>query len=77
MRYIFIIFFIFSTAAAQQNKLDSLFADQKDFSGVILVAENGKSIYQKAIGYREFANQSALQKTDIFELASVSKQLLL
>ena len=74
MRYLFIIFFIFSTAAAQQNKLDSLFADQKDFSGVILVAENGKSIYQKAIGYREFANQSALQKTDIFELASVSKQ---
>jgi CubicO group peptidase (beta-lactamase class C family) len=61
-------------ANAQQRQLDSLFASQKDFSGVVLVANNGNIIYQRAFGFREFANKQALLKTDIFELASVSKQ---
>jgi len=60
--------------AAQQNQIDSLIVAQKDFSGVVLIAENGKPIYQKAIGYREFEKQIPLQSSDIFELASVSKQ---
>ena len=59
---------------SQQERLDSLFAAQKDFSGVVLIAENGKEIYHKAFGYREFENQIPLQSSDIFELASVSKQ---
>jgi CubicO group peptidase (beta-lactamase class C family) len=64
---------------AQQKQLDSLFAANKDpiaigFSGVVLIAENGKPIYQKAFGYREFEKQIPLQTSDIFELASVSKQ---
>jgi len=59
---------------SQQEKLDSLFAVQKDFSGVVLIAENSKPVYYKTFGYREFENQIPLQKTDIFELASVSKQ---
>jgi len=59
---------------SQQEKLDSLFAAQKDFSGVVLIAESGKPIYHKAFGYREFENQIPLQTSDIFELASVSKQ---
>ena len=54
--------------------MDSLFAAQKDFSGVVLIAENGKPVYHKAFGYREFADQIPLQTSDIFELASVSKQ---
>jgi CubicO group peptidase (beta-lactamase class C family) len=40
---------------------------------VVLIAEKGKIKYEKAFGYREFAHRSA-KKTDIFELASVSKQ---
>lgn len=53
------------------------------FSGVLLIAENarpddpvgrGNIIYQKAVGYSEFANKKSLKETDIFELASVSKQ---
>lgn len=77
----FILFFLFniSVAFSQQEKLDSLFTAQKDpmaigFSGVVLIAENGKPVYQKAFGYREFADQIPLQTSDIFELASVSKQ---
>lgn len=59
---------------AQQTRIDSLFNSQKDFSGVVLIAENSKPIYHKAFGYREFEKQIPLQTSDIFELASVSKQ---
>jgi len=73
------IFFLFlliisNNIFSQQEKLDSFFAAQKDFSGVVLIAENGKSIYQKAFGYRDFETKIPLQASDIFELASVSKQ---
>jgi len=75
MKNIFLFLLIISNNAfSQQGKLDSIFAAQKDFSGVVLIAENGKSVYQKAFGYREFESQIPLLTTDIFELASVSKQ---
>jgi len=57
-----------------QQRLDSLFTVEKDFSGVVLIAENGKVAYDKAFGYREFEPKIPLQASDIFELASVSKQ---
>ena len=63
-----------SNAFSQQKNFDSLLNAQKDFSGVILIADNDKMIYNKAVGYREFESKIPLQKTDIFELASVSKQ---
>jgi len=75
MRYVLLfLLFVTNNTFSQQKELDSLFAAQKDFSGVVLIAENSKPVYQKAFGYREFANQIQLQTTDIFELASVSKQ---
>ena len=55
-------------------KLDSLFSTEKDFSGVVLVAEKGKLVYHKAFGYRNFDAKEAMDTTSIFELASVSKQ---
>ena len=61
-------------AVAQQKQLDSVCTKEKDFCGVLLVADKGKIIYQKAFGYREFSPKTPLQKSDIFELASVSKQ---
>lgn len=75
MKAIFtLLLFIAQYSFSQQNEFDSLFAAQKDFSGVVLIAENGKPVYYKAFGYREFENQIPLQTKDIFELASVSKQ---
>jgi|SRR5579871_4550095 len=59
---------------AEAEKIDSVVASVADFSGVVLVADHGKSIYHKAFG---FANAETKQKLDtafIFELASVSKQ---
>ena len=78
-RFLYCFLFFSVPVFGQQHKFDSLFSAQKDpitigFSGVILVAENGKAVYHKAFGHREFADQIPLQATDIFELASVSKQ---
>ena len=71
---LFCFLFISLSVIGQQKRYDSLFAVEKNFSGVVLVAENGKAIYHKAFGYREFEDQIPLQTSDIFELASVSKQ---
>jgi CubicO group peptidase (beta-lactamase class C family) len=61
---------------AQQKILDEAFqrAGQEGFSGVVLVAEDGKILFQKAVGYRTFEDKIFLKIDDIFELASVSKQ---
>lgn len=49
-------------------------AESNGFSGVILVAEKGEILFEKAVGMRSYENQIPLQSTDVFELASVSKQ---
>ena len=75
MRIIFLLLLLIGNRCfSQQKQLDSLFTLKKDFSGVVLIAENGTAIYHKAFGYREFDGQNPLQTSDIFELASVSKQ---
>jgi CubicO group peptidase (beta-lactamase class C family) len=75
MKYILLYLLLISgNIFSQQERLDSLFAVAKDFSGVVLIAEKGKPVYHKAFGYREFEKQIPLQTPDIFELASVSKQ---
>lgn len=54
--------------------LDSLFAAHPDFSGVALVAEEGKPVFQKAFGFRDREAGNQNDTTTLFELASVSKQ---
>ena len=78
-RLLFMLCLFPSFVFAQQRTvifLDSLLKQQAErgFSGVLLVAEKGKPIYHQAVGFREFAPKEPLKKTDIFELASVSKQ---
>lgn len=62
----------------QQTKaFDSLFETldkQGILNGSILVAENGKPIYQKTFGYANFTTKQLLNNQTVFELASVSKQ---
>lgn len=57
-----------------RNQIDSILTTTPDFSGVVLIASNGKPVYHKAFGYRNFETKVPLDTTDIFELASVSKQ---
>lgn len=61
-------------AQSFSKKIDNIVASEKDFSGVILLAKDGKQVYHKAFGFREFASKQPLHKSDIFELASISKQ---
>lgn len=44
------------------------------FNGNVLVAENGKIIFQKSYGYADFDTKRMLNDSSVFELASVSKQ---
>lgn len=57
-----------------KEHVDSILNPVPDFSGVILIANQGKPVYTKVMGYRNFETQEPLERTDIFELASVSKQ---
>jgi CubicO group peptidase (beta-lactamase class C family) len=61
-------------AKAVQEVISKETSPEQPFSGVILVADHGKIKFEQAFGYREFATSTPLLKTDIFELASVSKQ---
>jgi CubicO group peptidase (beta-lactamase class C family) len=66
-----------ATYAQNTKELDSLFGqlDKKGaLNGCILIAENGKPIYEKAFGYADFQSKRMLNNESIFELASVSKQ---
>lgn len=84
---IFILLFIAVLTASCQKKgealvdnpsityqIDSLFNGAPDFSGVVLIAEQGKPVYEKAFGFRNFDTRIPITTSDIFEMASVSKQ---
>lgn len=60
--------------ANQQPGWDSLMKHHPNFNGVVLVADKGTPMFHQAFGYRVYATKTPLEKTDIFELASVSKQ---
>jgi CubicO group peptidase (beta-lactamase class C family) len=68
--------FMASAIKCQTNQYQQTFDKAKNagFSGVALVAENGKTVFYQAAGKRRYENNTDLVKTDIFELASVSKQ---
>jgi len=59
------------------HKLDSLLQrinKRHDFHGSLLVAKNGKIVYNNQIGYANFNNKEPLKESSVFQLASVSKQ---
>ncbi len=74
---LFLYLFIASQSVfAQQRILKKAMvkAQGKDFSGVVLVANQGKIEFEEAMGMRSYEQGIPLQSTDIFELASLSKQ---
>lgn len=59
------------------HKLDSLLQrinKRHDFHGSLLVAKNGKILYNNQIGYADFKKKEPLNEASVFQLASVSKQ---
>lgn len=61
----------------KSTEIDSLFQEYHKigkFNGNILVAENGKIIYQNSFGYANQEDKTPLNLKSIFDLASLSKQ---
>ncbi len=59
------------------KKIDSVlirFNKRSDFNGSILVAKNGKLIFNNEYGYADFSKKTKIDKNSVFQLASVSKQ---
>ncbi|MCS5491279.1 serine hydrolase domain-containing protein [Algoriphagus limi] len=69
-------FFSAFSVFAQKKLLEEAFehASADGFSGVVLVAENGEILFEKATGMRSYEENIPLKTGDIFEMASVSKQ---
>ena len=63
--------------AEKLAKIDALMQHTIDTAatpgGVILVAKNGKIIHHKAYGHHTYEKRRAITKTDIFDMASVTK----
>lgn len=80
MRQLLILFLLSCHAAlAQAPLLDSALTylhDRALFNGVVLLAENGKVVYQKNFGITDIRNPQPLQASSAFNLASVSKQFV-
>jgi CubicO group peptidase (beta-lactamase class C family) len=79
MKHFFNLFLLLPALLSAQIRpaiVDSIMQQHVNngFNGVVLVADNGTPVYHKAFGYRRFEEKIPLQTSDIFELASVSKQ---
>lgn len=77
---LFIFFFclccLIGQIKAQSPDIKAAFEKAKNagFSGIVLVAKDGKIQFHEAAGKRKFETNENLEKTDISELASISKQ---
>src|SRR5215475_14124928 len=74
-----LIFFFPLTALTQTNSvtIDSLMQAEfhvNHFNGNVLVAEEGRPIFQKSFGYDNYNSKELLDNNSVFELASLSKQ---
>ena len=78
--FVVFLFLLIGLSYAQQKKstigkiLETVFDESDPFNGVILVAKNGKVVVDEAYGVRDYELKTPLKTSDIFELASVSKQ---
>ena len=82
MKSIFIIIaltlYSFSSIKAQtkSQKLDELFSYYNEngmFNGVVLAAENGEIVYNKAFGFSDFENKIPFDSSSVFAIASITK----
>lgn len=66
-----------NTTKKVSHKLDSLLKrinKRHDFHGSLLVAKNGKILYNNQVGYADFRKKEPINEASLFQLASVSKQ---
>src|SRR5512136_2243731 len=59
------------------SRMDSLFhilSTKRGFNGNVLIAQEGKIVYEKAFGYADLKAKIPLSLESTFQLASISKQ---
>jgi N-acyl-D-aspartate/D-glutamate deacylase len=77
--FLFLLLLSCQAAFAQAPHLDSALNylhEHALFNGVVLLAENGKVVYQKNYGITDIRKPQALQVSSAFNLASISKQFM-
>ena len=65
-------------AVGKAKLLNAVFTDEaklKGFNGVVLIAQRGQVIYEKAFGYSNFKKKDSLKLNSVFQLSSSSKTL--
>lgn len=75
--FLFMLITHFVIGQNKTQRIDSLLQamhQEGRLNGCVLVAENGKIIYNKSFGYADEEKKRCLNEHSIFELASVSKQ---
>lgn len=72
---------LFQTSALAQKSEIALIKDfvtakrnHHNFNGNILVAEKGRIIYKKSVGYSDYKTRQPLSDRSVFNIASISKQ---
>lgn len=63
-------------AQTRSQKIDELFMYYNEngmFNGVVLVAENGKIVYNKAFGFSDFEKKTPVDTSDVFAIGSITK----
>ena len=79
-KFAFIYFSFLSFNLIAQNDLstiDTLFQnafDRHEFTGNVLIAKEGRVLYEKSFGFADDAKKRPLSKNSQFQIASVSKQ---
>lgn len=76
-----LLIFVYTQTLHAQNvktKLEEYFSalrENQKFNGDILVAENGKAIYEQSFGYSDFTTKDVNTKSTVFPIASLSKTI--
>ncbi len=74
--FLFLVFTHLSIAQDKVEMLDSLFNtmhERGQYSGNVVVVNNGELIYQKSIGYTDRSSEAILNENTLFNIGSVSK----
>ncbi|WP_421792168.1 serine hydrolase domain-containing protein [Hyphobacterium sp.] len=72
----FVIFLASFVLEAEPNRIDTALESVPDFSGVVLVSENGEITSERAIGIADEENALAMQAQLDWRWASVTKQVV-
>lgn len=60
------------------SELDSLFKrvqTEQNFSGFVLIADHGKVIYEKGLGYADQEMKTSMNAQSVFKIASITKSI--